>query len=349
MIMPQNIGKVTSIAGSSGEVRVQRDQDRGSDADAFVLRTPQQDGEDSESPAEASPPAAGGVSDTFSHVDEAESEYTDYNMRGRYISDGTRILPRRYYQSKLEGEVCYNGDVLTDIAFLEGAVRSGEIALDESRSVEENLRRAQKLLIEGRAVPLYPWSTTLYSEDLQLRFLVVDGEISDAVRAFYYSGDGRKITAIYLAEQLAFGLRPEALDGDYEFLERTDAELCAKAFMLGKAARIFRGTDDAYRQQTISENQYLEDIHLYLIYYLGRDEGHKSAAQLRDILADPQFAKKALKGQLQAAAPSAVYRRPMTKAGIEAALRDAARRRYSRESAQAQFGEEHHAEGTNGV
>lgn len=341
--MPDNIGKVTSITGGSADVRVRRDHRRGQERDAFIPSDGQKSDDNGSAEESASFGRPDSSGDIFAHVDEQDSEYTDYNMRGRYVSEGTRILPRRYYDSRLRGEVCYRGDVLTDIQFLENVVRSGQIALDETKSVPENLRRAEKLLIEGRAMPLYPWSTTLYSEDLQLRFLVTDGEISDSVRAFYISGDGRKITAIYLAEQLAFGIRPDALDGAYEFLERTDAELCAKAFLLGKAARIFRGTDAAYRQQTISERQYLDDIRLFLIYFLGRDEGLKSAAQLRDLLADSQFAKKALKGQLTAAAPSAVYRRPMTKAGIEAALRDAARRRYTLDRATEQFGEEHHS------
>lgn len=264
----------------------------------------------------------GYAGDSFAHVNEQDIEYTDYNRRGRYVSDGTRTLPRRYYDGSLRADVYYDDKTLTQLEFLELAVLRSGFVLDERRTVLENEQAAEKKLIFDTAKPLYPWSTTLYSQDAQLRFETSSGSVTGWLRAFYMTADGRKMTVRYLAEQLAFGIPPDKLDGDYGFLRDLDAELCAKATMLGNAARRFRGIDAAYQAETITEDQYLEDIRLYVIYYLGYNEGHKSAQQLRDILADTQFAKKALNGMLRAAAPSAVYRRPLTKQGLEAWRKD---------------------------
>ena len=250
--------------------------------------------------------------DGFSHADEQLSLYTDYDAHGRYKTEGARVLPNRYYTGEVGGSVCYKGGTVSYLALLEEAVFTGAVTLDETLDVWANVRRAEKELIESRAKPLYAWSSTLYSEDGQYRYRVEDGEITGTTRAFYVDGEGRRITVQYLAEQLASGVLPSDLDGELSFLAKVDGELYDKARMLGTAARKFREADALYRDGKLEHAQYRDDIHIFLLYFLGRDEGIRSATQLRVMLTDPEFGKKALEGKLRQSAPSAVHRRPIT-------------------------------------
>lgn len=240
------------------------------------------------------------------------TEYTDYDRKGNYTTEGIRILPDRYYEDSTlsTAKVFYKGGSVTYLDLLEEAVQTGAIALDETKSVMDNLARAEEALIYSKAKPLYPWSTTLYSEDGQYKLRVENGRVTGMTASFYESG-GKKITAQYLAEQLASGVRPADLDGDWSFLAHLDNELYTKACRIGEIKRQFEDADRAFAKQLTPKDQYTEDIHLYLLYFLGRDDGLRGAAILRRLIADPEFGRMALEGRIEAPAPATTYRRPV--------------------------------------
>lgn len=250
--------------------------------------------------------------DGFDRGTRGGSEYTDYNRRGEYTTAGIRILPDRYYEDPViaQTRVLYRGGSIAYLDLLEEAVRSGEVTLDEAESIMHNVSAAEKALIFDRAAPLYPWSTTLYSNDGQYVLHTVDGSVTGKSEAFYEDPNARKVTAQYLAEQLASGVRPAELDGDASFLARIDDELYAKALKMGEIKRKFETADRAFAVRQLPKEQYLEDVHLILLYFLGRDDGLRGAAHLRRLTASPEFGRKALLGTLSAP-PETVYRRPV--------------------------------------
>lgn len=272
-------------------------------------------------------------SDHFMHTEQDLSPYTDYDAFGNYKMEGSRVLPDRYYKPEISGSVYYKGGTVTCIELLEEAVVTGAVTLDETRDVWHNIHNAERELIDKRAKPLYPWSSTLYSEDGQYRFRVENGQITGSTRAFYETADGRKITAQYLAEQLASGVLPGDLDGDWSFLAHLDSELYDKALLMGRAARNFRTIDEQYKAKQIPEDKYLDDISMYLMYFLGRADGMRSAVKLRIMLTDPEFGKKALSGRLTQADQAQVHRQNGTFAQPSASdwLKSRTRRRIGQD------------------
>lgn len=257
-------------------------------------------------------PASEEAVDSFSHTEAVFTEYSNYNEHGEYQDLALRILPRRYYNGTIRGNIYYKGGTIARIALLEEAVSSGAIELNEDVSIQENLFRAEKVLIEDKAKPMYPWSTSLYSEDEQYR---IYSEAEGGVRAepaFYVAADGSKTSAEELAEQLADGVLPEDMSDDtYRFLWDLDRELCTKARMIGQAVRSFREKDEQLREGKIDEARFLRDVHVYVVYFLGRDEGPSSAEELRNALMDPDFPGKALRGMIAGSEPTSIYRRPV--------------------------------------
>lgn len=254
--------------------------------------------------------------DAFEHSVGSANEYTDYDRRGRYTTEGIRILPDRYYDdpTMTQAKVFYKGGSVTYIELLEEAVQSGEVVLDERKNIMHNFEAAHAALIDAKAKPLYPWSTRLYSEDGQYIFRVENGKITGSSVAFYTDEKGRKITAQYLAEQLASGVLPADLDGDWSFLAHLDNELYTKALRIGEIKRKFEATDQAFATRQLSKEDYLEDVHLILLYFLGRDDGLRGAAYLRRLVSKPDFGKMVLEGTVKA--PEESFRRPVTVAPI---------------------------------
>ena len=113
--------------------------------------------------------------------------------------------------------------------------------------------------------------------------------MTGARRAFYYDADGRKITAQYLAEQLASGVHPTELDGDYSFLHDVDPELYFKALEIGSARNRMQEALDDFKLGKIPEKKLEEEIGPLVLLLFGRAGTKLTRAQLRRILSAEDF------------------------------------------------------------
>lgn len=212
----------------------------------------------------------GSGQDSFRHT-EVLSEEEEYLVPGYKAADSaSALLPARYYGKEICGNVYYKGGTISYRELLEEAVRTGQYELDETKSMWHNVHEAERILIMDHAAPLYPWSSRLYSEDGQYVYRVEHGEITGATRAFYYDSDGRKITTQYLAEQLAMGVYPADLDGDWRFLSQTDSELYEAALKIGEAVQSMQGSIGQEEAGRVHLADPEDDLFLPAILLLGR-------------------------------------------------------------------------------
>lgn len=251
-------------------------------------------------PATAEPvsfPQPSGM-DTFSHVavslEEEAYSGTIYTKTGTADDAGDKTLPSRYYPQLSQPRIGYRGTMVSYAELLEEAVSDGAIQLDENESVWSNFERAEKALIWDKAKPLFPWSSTLYTEDGQYVCRVEKGQITGARLAHYTDSNGRTITTQYLAEQLASGKLPIELDGDWEFLWSTDPDLYFKALDIGTARRQITDALDQVEQGTLTSRQFEDDMDPYLLLLFGRDWRKLPLLQLKEIIMDEAFGSRIL-------------------------------------------------------
>ena len=143
-----------------------------------ILRTygqPAQAGEQSTtgSSASAAVPSRSAQSprtDSFEHEGRpsAEEAYAAavYTNTGK-PSVSEKILPEEYYVQLSGPHIGYQGSMVSYAELVEEAVSTGQMRLDESQSIWSNLERAEQILIWDKVKPLFPWSTTSYTEDGQ--------------------------------------------------------------------------------------------------------------------------------------------------------------------------------------
>lgn len=236
--------------------------------------------------------------DSFEHTG---STAEDSGYAGTmYRSDGTpdqaeaRILPERYYAQLSGPRIGYKGSMVSYAELLEEAVSTGQMTLDESQSVYSNFERAEQLLIWDKAAPLFPWSSTSYTEDGQYVCRVENGRVTGAHIAYYYDQNGRKVTARDIAEQLASGMLPTEVDGDYEFLWSTDPELYFKSLEIGSARRQAEDAFSQFDQNQLPEKELREEIEPWLILLFGRDGIRLSLAEIRERLEAEDFGSRIL-------------------------------------------------------
>ena len=225
---------------------------------------------DSERQHEEQSAAADGSLDSFVHtaaVSDEERALAPYDAEGE---KGGRILPDRYYGKEIAGKVFYKGGSATYQELLEEAVTTGQYVLDESKSMWDNIGQAERILIYDKAAPLVPWSNSVYSEDGQYKLRIEGGEVTGMTAAFYYDESGRKITAQYLAEQLASGILPSELDGDWSFLAHFDPQLYQDSLEVGNAVRAIREGVDNAPQDAAGRRILEDDFFPSLILLLGR-------------------------------------------------------------------------------
>lgn len=231
--------------------------------------------------------------DSFVHTsvpaDEAEYAGTTYAKDGRPDGPEPRILPDRYYEQLSTPHVGYKGTMVSYAELLEEAVRTGVVELDENASVFANFERAENALIWSKGRPLYPWSTSIYTEDGQYKLRIENGQVTGARLAYYTDANGRKITTQYLAEQLANGVLPVDLDGSYTFLHDVDPDLYFKALEIGSAKRQCQSALDQFDQGNITRTQLDDEIGPWILLLFGKDGTSLSLARLKEIFSDDAF------------------------------------------------------------
>lgn len=197
--------------------------------------------------------------DTFEHSTSTSSPFTDYTATGAYAQETKSILPDRYYDGVGRGKVFYKGGSVTYIELLEEAVQSGEVVLDETKSVWHNVHAAEKALIDDKARTLFPWSKALYSEDGQYKFRVEGGVITGATATFT-TYNGKRISIFDIAKQIADGKPISEIEGDTGFLMRLDPELYDAANALGNAKRVYAQQTEWYQNGEITEKRYISEL-----------------------------------------------------------------------------------------
>lgn len=176
--------------------------------------------------------------------------YMTYTSKGAMAGDDAPLekekpaaLPERYnsFQSCFR---YYQGTRISMYDFIQIAVNTGAITLDESEPVGYNISNAEEALMYSKATALYDWSTTLYSEDRMYVYRVENGQITGAHRAYFDDGT----TFQDIANEIAGGAFLYELDPIklYEF-RRYDSELFDAALHIGTAKRCYDTSEQMYR------------------------------------------------------------------------------------------------------
>lgn len=233
-------------------------------------------------------------------VFDSESDFEDtstYNQKGvvsraSFKMKEDTILPNRYNTMLLSGEIFYKGEKITQMDLIEKAVESGEIELDEDKSIWENYDNAWKTLIEDKAKPLYDWSIALYSEDGKYKFRVEDGEITGLISTMNSNGVSLQDVAIKLAN----GVSPDDISEEASWLSWNDKELYEASLDVASAKSFFVDATNDHNANKTTYQDYLKELEpLFFIMYGDFSNQTLRLPELNEVYTNDNFGEQALK------------------------------------------------------
>ena len=201
-----------------------------------------------------------------------DTYYMTYTSKGALTGEDSVLsdkesaaLPERYNSFKSCFHY-YQGTRISMYDFIQTAVNTGAITLDESKPVGYNISNAEEALMYSKATALYDWSTTLYSEDRMYVYRVENGQITGAHRAYFDDGT----TFQDIADEIAGGAFLYELDSiKIDVLRRYDSELFDAAMNIGMAKRCYDTSEQMYRNGELTEKQFRHDCYPLMLLLFG--------------------------------------------------------------------------------